>query len=249
MSKRSSRAPVLATLLFAPLALGCFEAAGSDAGVDGGRALSDLRIPAWEACGEVGYLCAQLLDSASFRVLRWPDRVKELSIRVPLPDVGGGVDPERARRMQEAAVRGIRVWDGLPLRLVVNDASEESPDIVVEWVRQLPGSQVGLTRIRWIQVFGRSLFSIPSIQIATHNPGRRALPQTPGEVQVVAVHEMGHALGLPHSDQAGDVMFSSNAARPLSIRDRRTVRALYRLPVGATVFRNQAPPARDRAPS
>ncbi|HSM35968.1 MAG TPA: matrixin family metalloprotease [Longimicrobiales bacterium] len=228
-------------LLLAPLALGCFEAAGSDAGADGGRAFSDLRIPAWEACGEVGYLCAQLLDSLSFRVLRWPDRVQELSIRVPLPEVAEGIGPERARRMQESAVRGIRVWDGLPLRLRVNDETETSPDIVVEWVRRLPGTQVGMTRIRWIQVFGRSSFSIPSIQIATHNPGRRALPQSPGEVQVVAVHEMGHALGLPHSDQPGDVMFSSNAARPLSIRDRRTVRALYGLPVGATVFRNEPP--------
>ena len=240
MSMRSKCAPVLVASLLAPLALGCFEAAGSDAG-DRGRALSDQRIPAWEACGNEGYLCAQLLDSVSFRVLRWPDRVKELSILVPLPDVAEGIGPERARRMQEAAVRGIRVWDGLPLHLVVNDATDESPDIVVEWVRQLPGTQVGLTRIRWFQVFGRSSFSIPSIQIATHNPGRRALPQTPGEVLVVAVHEMGHALGLPHSDQPGDVMFSSNAARPLSIRDRRTVRALYGLPVGATVFRSEPP--------
>ena len=53
------------------------------------------------------------------------------------------------------------------------------------------------------------------------------------------MHEMGHALGLLHSDSEDDVMFPQ--LRPgatqvrVSGRDLRTVDALYALPNGATV--------------
>ena len=48
----------------------------------------------------------------------------------------------------------------------------------------------------------------------------------------VAVHETGHALGLPHSGDANDVMFPATQTSLLSERDRRTAQVLYRLPPG-----------------
>ena len=57
----------------------------------------------------------------------------------------------------------------------------------------------------------------------------------PEQVLLTAAHEMGHALGLPHSDSRRDVMYPTNTARSLSNRDFRTVGALYRLPNGAVI--------------
>ena len=48
----------------------------------------------------------------------------------------------------------------------------------------------------------------------------------------VAVHEVGHALGLPHSSDANDVMYPATRTSVLSERDRRTASVLYRLPPG-----------------
>ena len=70
------------------------------------------------------------------------------------------------------------------------------------------------------------------------SPARRKLELAPEQVLLTAAHEMGHALGLPHSDSERDVMYPTNTARNLSNRDFRTVDALYRLPNGAKIEKN-----------
>ena len=67
------------------------------------------------------------------------------------------------------------------------------------------------------------------------SPGNPNFQLAPQQVLLTAAHEMGHALGLPHSDSGRDVMYPTNTARSLSTRDFRTVNALYRLPNGAEI--------------
>jgi hypothetical protein len=58
-------------------------------------------------------------------------------------------------------------------------------------------------------------------------------------VKATASHEMGHALGLMHSDSERDIMYPqyTPGATPdaPSGRDLRTVEALYAMPNGAAV--------------
>lgn len=196
---------------------------------------ADVAMPAAVACRDVGYLCASLRDSASLRILRWPDDVERLIVRVPPPP---GLESSIARRLQAAAARGIAAWDGTPLRIDVAAGFAHDADIVVTWVRGLPGARLGRARVEWTQSGAEVRFSVPRFELATHTSGATPRLQSPAEVELVAVHEMGHALGLPHSDREADVMYPARTARRLTTRDHRTALSLYALPGGALIARD-----------
>jgi predicted Zn-dependent protease len=59
-------------------------------------------------------------------------------------------------------------------------------------------------------------------------------------VQLTAAHEMGHALGVPHSGSERDVMYPSNTATSLSAQDYRSMEALYDFEDGTEIVRQGA---------
>ena len=188
-------------------------------------------------CVDVGYLCAELEGSGSQRILRWPKDTSRLRIRVPPPP---GMAPQRARDLQSAAVRGIQYWQRRPFELVIDThpTSRAPADIEISWGEGLSGSQLGLTRVRWRLEKGEPRFEVLGLALAVRSATGRRYELAPQQVLLTAAHEMGHALGLPHSDSERDVMYPTNTARSLSNRDFRTLDALYRLPNGAEIEKN-----------
>jgi predicted Zn-dependent protease len=67
--------------------------------------------------------------------------------------------------------------------------------------------------------------------IATLDP--RGQPLGPDDVRVVALHEIGHLIGLDHSPDSTDLMFAKTVVRDLSERDIRTALLLYDLAPGS----------------
>jgi predicted Zn-dependent protease len=197
-------------------------------------AADELVLSSASVCVDVGYLCAELERSGSQRILRWPQDTGRLRIRVPLP---AGVSPERARDLQSAAVRGIQYWQRRPFELVIDThpTSSAPADIEVSWGKGLSGTQLGLTRVRWSFEQGEANFEVLGLALAVRSPAGPRYELAPQQVLLTAAHEMGHALGLPHSDSERDVMYPTNTARNLSNRDFRTLDALYRLPNGAEI--------------
>jgi predicted Zn-dependent protease len=80
------------------------------------------------------------------------------------------------------------------------------------------------------------------VYLATRSPatGRTFSPESR---RAIVLHELGHALGLPHSTSAGDVMYPVASTNMPSDRDRFSLRLLYELPSGwiGTATRGQVP--------
>ena len=49
----------------------------------------------------------------------------------------------------------------------------------------------------------------------------------------MALHELGHAVGLGHSSDPKDALYPTSGAAALTPRDRRTATVLYELPTGS----------------
>lgn len=240
--------------LCAVLALATLAAACRDGSLDGpgsGRPELPVEVPREaalatpfvldpEACLDSGYLCAGLGERMDARILRWSSETREIRIHVPLPRVQ---PRERARNLQDAAVSGILAWQGTPfvLRVDRRDAVGDA-DIVVEWTEVLGGNQLGRTETEWTRAGdGAMAMRVRRFALAVLDPLSPGRPLDPDQVRVAAAHEMGHALGLPHSDSERDVMYPTNTAGTLSARDYETMTGLYRLENGALL-----PPAPGR---
>jgi hypothetical protein len=188
-------------------------------------------LEAAQACLSVGYLCSELERTDRIRIQRWKDFSGTLVVHVPLPDFEERAD---GVALQRAAAAGIRAWNGQPFPVQIDLRGTLDAHFSVKWARSLGGTQLGVARTQWSAETGRRVLAI---ELATRNPFDQTHVLDARQIRLTAAHEMGHALGLPHSDAERDVMFPTNTATSLSARDYRTMEALYALEDGAEIVR------------
>jgi predicted Zn-dependent protease len=188
-------------------------------------------MSAADACHNVGYLCSELEQSQRIQLHRWKDFTGPIVVHVPRPDFE---DPGEATRLQQAAAMGLRAWNGQPFEISADLRGDRNPHFAVTWKRSLTGSQIGVARTRWSAVTGLQVIAIELTTRSPFDPNRFV---TPEQVRLTAAHEMGHALGLPHSPAPRDVMYPSNTATAMSAQDYRTMESLYGLPDGTEIVR------------
>lgn len=175
---------------------------------------------------EAGTYIGEILLDHDSALARWPDRLeKPLTVWVqPESDV-----PAWQPRFVTQVRHAFREWEalGIPVRFeFVADSAHA--DVHVSWLdhfdEPISGKTLWARDDRWWIVDG-------NIQIAVHHSGGTALDAP--AIKAIALHEVGHLLGLDHTSDATNIMTPRIRVRELSAADRATLRLLYSLPPGA----------------
>lgn len=109
----------------------------------------------------------------------------------------------------------------LPLRFELVRTTDD-PDVEFRWIDRFPVSQAGATHRR----LGADGF-IDGVTVVLARFHADGTPMGREFRRLVALHEVGHVLGLPHSEHPGDVMHPGNRNLDISPRDLRSLRVLY----------------------
>ena len=175
--------------------------------------------------GTSTYLGDMLAASDDSMLRRWDNRVQS-PVRVWFASThAANFKPVFLDQIRSAFGQWVNA--GLPIRFDFTTDSTEA-EVTVKWRIQFEIERTGQTDVTWDD---QGHIQSAVVTLATFDPKGR--PMEPEDIRIVAMHEVGHVLGLDHSKDSTDIMFPTAKVRDLSDRDVRTARLLYDLLPGS----------------
>ena len=168
----------------------------------------------------------ELLAVRDSAIARWPDRVsRPLRVFVREGEELESWNPDFMPAVRDAFDTWVQA--SIPVRFTfVRDSA--SADIHVRFVPSFPNGISGKTV--WSRDGFHWLLS-SDIQLAVTHPNGGTI--TAPQMRAIALHEVGHLLGLDHSSNPDNIMSARIRVRELSEADRATVRLVYTVPAGS----------------
>jgi hypothetical protein len=175
--------------------------------------------------GERNTYIREIIEERDSALARWPDRGG-----VPLTV---WIQPRaNIRDFEHGFVLSVRdafdEWDDLhlPVRFAFVDDSSDA-EVHVNWIDHFKEPISG--RTRWARDDDYAITDANIILAIHHNQGDQLDTDA---MRAMALHEIGHLLGLDHTKDSLSIMAPRVRVRQLSAADRATVRLLYALPAG-----------------
>lgn len=176
--------------------------------------------------GEPGTYMGEIVRQRDSALARWPERIdKPIRVWIGSGDGLPNWDPTFSTRVKEA----FGEWSGLGIPINFRfDVDSMDADVHVVWIDQfaepISGKTLWARDRHWWIVDG-------NITLALHHNGGEALD--PRAVRAIALHEVGHLLGLDHTADTSNIMTPRVRVRDLSDQDRATIRLLYSVQPGS----------------
>ncbi len=166
-----------------------------------------------------------VITSHDSALARWPDRAgNPLRVWVQPFAKYEGFSESNVPVVRRAFVEWADVGIPVPFMFVIDSAMA---DVRVTWVDKFNESISGKT----LWAHDEAWWIIDAnIQLAVHHHSGEVLDST--SIRAIAMHEVGHLLGLDHTTDTTSIMAPKVRVRDLSAADRATAQLLYQLPAG-----------------
>jgi hypothetical protein len=175
--------------------------------------------------GAEGTYVNELLLQRDSALARWPDR-RNRPLRVWVQPEANVVDfnPDYPELVRGAFDEWMSTGIPLTFTFVMDSARA---DVHVTWINRFDE-----------QISGKTLWAHDNdwwiveanIVLAIHHRGGEPLDSS--AIRAIALHEVGHLIGLDHTQDSSNIMTPKVRVKELSPADRATARLLYALPPG-----------------
>ena len=174
---------------------------------------------------EPGTYIGEILLTRDSALARWHDRTKQ-PLHVWIQPSSNVADWQPGFVDQVRGAFSTWAGTGIPVHFTfVSDSSKA--DVHVRFIDQFSAPISGKTR--WARDDNWWIVDA-DIVLAVHHDGGEALDRS--AVRAIALHEVGHMLGLDHTSDVANIMTPRVRVRELSPADRMTMKLLYSLPPG-----------------
>lgn len=175
--------------------------------------------------GKSGTYINEMLADRDSALARWPDR-RGRPLSIWIQQAASLKDWDDV--YQDDVRAAVREWDALQLPVRFAFAADSATaDVHVSFVERFEEPISG--RTKWARDDDWWITDA-DIVLAIHHRAGAVLDND--AMRAMALHELGHLLGLDHTDDQTSIMAPRVRVRALSSADRATVRLLYTLPPG-----------------